>query len=219
MKTLIKRDIRVIGILIHLTLIGAGIVYTPTMLIIEDKYVVLWIGIILVSFMVGLIHIVLEKEDNNAKMNMVLNSLPIEKSTIVGSRYATIMIYIVATSILVFISSHFLMFGVIIVRNNKSIALGQLVWLAGINILVYSLYLPINYKLKDRVDENREYIVVAVILLVLLARISMKSNNIIYRYMSNIDFTKIPLRLIGFSLLAYIASLFISIKIYGNKEF
>lgn len=47
----------------------------------------------------------------------------------------------------------------------------------------------------------------------------MTSNNIIYKYMNNIDYSKLPLGLIIIGILAYIISLFISSKIYRSKEF
>lgn len=224
MKTLVSKDIKLMGFFSNMVLALWAITFAPSFLMLEDRYIRLWGWTILITFMIGIIHSLLNHKDNNGDKDIVLNFLPIDKKIIVSSRYITILIYVLVSSCLIYISFYLgksrFIYRVLLSKGGiEEPTLSELLWTVGINMLIWSIYLPIDYYFKNKFDEKDELFLVIVGVLILVARISMKLDNNIYRFMNNINYQQLPFGLLMVSLLVYLLSIYISINIYKNKEF
>lgn len=225
MKKLVLKDMKLIGFQGYLIYIIGTVILGRSIFLLNNQYIRFWGLSILAIFMSYIIQTFSYIRPNNYDEDIIFNILPIEREKIVASRYITIIIYI-------FLSA-FLIWGSAVISINRGIVykaifqsfdimpprLLEVFWIIGISILFYSIYLPIDYYLKGKYNERDELSIIIVGILLVLIRISMILENSLYRFINNINYNQIPFILIIISILSYLVSLFISIKIYENREF
>lgn len=218
MKSLVIKDIRLTGILFKIFIFCMAIIYTTILSVMENIYIIFWGYLGIVLFFMGLIYMVLNNLDQGFKVDIVLNSLPIDKETIVKSRYVSIMVYILTLSLMIPLLSSLIKMR-IHMPNGRPITIELVFYMVGITTLLYSIYLPIDFYNRGREDKVTGSPITTIGILVFIAVYSMRRDNFIYNMVKNIEPNKFPLGLIILSLLLYLLSLFISIKIYKFKEF
>lgn len=218
MKTLVIKDIKVIGILLNLILIVVGLIFVSSISLVEDndKYLIFCIYIVIVLFMVGIIYEGIKHSDRMSKIHIILNSLPINRSTIVGSRYITVMIYTMYSSIIVAFSSYRFE-SLLSIIDVYPIGFFEICNIIGATILINSIFLPLDFY-AERKDQNNRVFLLMIICLTIIAFISFKTRNILYEIIHSINPNRFPYELMIICLIAYLVSLYFSIKIYKTRE-
>lgn len=215
MKTLVKKDIKVVGILSNFFLIILGLLLAILLKLVDDNFkrYTFYIGIMIV--MMGWVHAQLWAHDLYFKSDVFLNSLPLDRRILVSSRYVTMLVYILYIALIVFVFSYTIIDGSPIYPINVN----EILNISSITILMTAFYLP-TYYLRGHKDERTNDIALIIIMaIIMILRSSYINKNIIYRSLSILNLNQSPLLFILISLAAYIGSLYFSIKIYESKEF
>lgn len=217
MKTLIKKDIRTVGPLLNICLILLALIYTILIKLVDDTYLSFFVYIGILLYMLHLVNSTIWDNDYQYKIDNILNSLPIARKTIVASRYMTMMIYILSLSSLVFIMS----FIFDIDSDNifmNSITLNEILNIISAVILLMAGYLAIYYYTAYKERRASDLLLFIAMVYIVIFRYSYIKENIIYRVISNIDFKGSPYILLIISIIAYLASLHFSVKIYSKRQ-
>ena len=167
----------------------------------------------------------LSSYDTKANSDVVINSLPINRYSVVKSKYMFMMIYMLISCTLVFISSN--MSKVLFSSNLPGVPATMLDVLLtiGLTLLFYSVYLPIYYfNIGKSQALNQVLYMLFILAPVALSRLGEKfgskilSSNL-FKYFIHLNFNLIIVIVALIGLLFYLISLNISRKIYETKEF
>ncbi|MGN9165119.1 ABC-2 transporter permease [Tissierellaceae bacterium HCP3S3_D8] len=218
MKSLIMKDIKLAGFLVKFLIVLFGTLTTLIISAMDNIYYTFWGYLASVIFSMGLVYWVINNLDQHTEADIILNSIPVEKEVIVKARYVAIMIYILAISFMVPILS-ILIKNEISMPNGIPITIGLSFYMIGITTFIYSIYIPMDFYHRGNIEKIRGSMFKEVWILIITAVFSMRQNNIIYRSIKAIDINSFPVLLTIFSILSYLISLHISIKIYREKEF
>ena len=215
MKTLIKKDIKIVGILISFVLIILGLLLATILKLVDDNFIryIFYIGIMI--FMLGWVHAQLWANDLYFKSDLFLNSLPLDRRIIVSSRYVTMLVYISYIALIVFVSSYTFVDGSPVYPINVN----EILNISSITILLIAFYLPTYYLRENKDDRTYDILIFIIMAIIMILRSSYINKNILYRSISILDLNQSPLLFILISLASYIGSLYFSIKIYESKEF
>lgn len=218
MKSLIIKDIKLTGFVGKFFMVVLGMIYTLIISALNNIYYIFWGYLGLVIFFMGLVYYIINNLDQQTEVDIILNSLPMEKGLIVKSRYASVMIYILSISFMVPVLS-ILIKSRISMPDGIPITIGLTFHMIGITTLLYSIYIPLDFYHRGDMEKVREIPFTQILILILIAVFSMRWNNIIYRYIKAIDINSFPALLVLFSVFVYLISMNISINIYRAKEF
>mgnify|MGYP000877089709 CR=1 FL=1 len=215
MKTLVKKDIKVVGLLINFILIPLGLMLVLFLKMVDDNFLrySFYIGILIL--MIGMVHIQLWAHDFHFKSDRFLNSLPLDKELIVSSRYVTMLVYVLYSALIVYVFSYISTDRILI----YPIKVSEILTISSIVIILMAFYLPFYYLIGHKDGRTNDLYLFIMTITVIILRNSYKKQNILYSSFSIIDLKQFSLLLIIISLIAYMVSLYSSIKIYRDREF
>ena len=218
MKILIKKDIKLVGIFINFAMIPLGLILVLFLKLVDDDFLRIFLYIFILFLMVNLALLRIWAHDFNYKSDMFLNSLPLDKRILVASRYATIIIYILYSSLIAFIMSYSFR-GRFDNEPIYPIHINEILNLVSVIIFFMACYLPRYYRNSHKTGGSSNIALVVFMAAIILIRLSYKNKNIIYQMISNIELRQFSLILMILSIIAYILSLYFSIRIYSDREF
>lgn len=222
MKVLFKKDFKVSAKMIFLSLLGFSFFLGMLAFMVEGYIVAqsLYASIVLLST-IGILNTIIT-EDDKYNTDMLFNSLPIERKTIVISKYLSMavfpFIYGLSTFIIsrAFELSDSMMF--FLTPKNLFHFEGVVLSIAASFILL-SFYLPIYY---FSIEKARMIGQASLVIIFILPIAIMKfadnlgELSIINQYMKNIS---LNISLLALSVILYLISLQFSITIYNKREF
>ncbi|NLY46456.1 MAG: ABC-2 transporter permease [Tissierella sp.] len=218
MKTLIKKDVKIVGTLTNMMLILLGFMFGLLIVLIHENFIRILLSSVGIFLMVGAAFFKMLGHDYSKKTDMFLNSLPLDKEIIVASRYVTILIYVISSSLFLFIASHSYR-GVFINNIVYPINIKEVINIISVSILIMAFYLPICYAKGEKNLRSNNASLFITIISILILKSSDNSRKTLYSVIGNIDLSQVSLILIILSIIAYIVSLNFSIKLYKSQEF
>lgn len=171
--------------------------------------------------MVFAISLLLTKHDDNSNVDIILNSLPIDRKTIVKSRYITIAMYIIFISVGFFTAFHLVNPMLSRFFGSITINLYDILFIIGLILMFFSLYLPLHFLSLGRTSAfNEGFIMVLILIPALVVKFSEKFlDEKIINALLNKGFNNFAFILLGFGIVLYMLSLQVSKGIYKRKEF
>lgn len=220
MKYLVMKDIKLLRF-VHLFIlswgIGVGIIGTFMDNIFKSKLVYGY-GTIM---MIYIFLMMLSQYNNKTKTDIIINSFPITRATVVRAKYIVTIIYTVFSAGVVFISS-------IISKNIfKNISSGSaatifdMVFITGLSLIVFALYLAFQYYNIGKIEAYSQlFLIILAAGPSLLGKYGPKIEDVKWiNRLARMDLKSITFIFLGFGLILYIISLQISKQIYKAKEF
>lgn len=220
MKYLVMKDIKILRF-VHLFMfswgIGAGIIGIFIDNIIISKVVYGYGTIVMVYFFL----MMLSRYDTKTKTDIIINSFPVTRGSIVKARYIVTILYIIFSVGIVFISSNI---GIRLFGNRTmgtSATIFDMAFITGMSLIFFALYLVFQYYNIGKLEAyNQIFIMIIAIGPSLLGKYGPKVEDIKWiNKLAKMDLKFIPLVLIGFGIILYLLSLQISKQIYKGKEF
>lgn len=216
---LIMKDMRLIGafniVIMGIAILGGGLgiyvdgIYTPNLIYGLTMVVVLF-----------LVNTLIVTKEFKANSDSLIISMPVKKFDIVKSRYLTMLIYILGTLGIVYLTSNI---GKIFFCSflGSALDLIEIFTIASIFIIFLSFYIPFQYyDLKSAQMFSGILYMFIILSPNLIERFGINLDNLEFaEKVLSLDFGVIGLILIGMGLILYLISLFISREIYETKEF
>lgn len=211
MKELILKDFRVLKfanlLTILICIVGSYIGSTlDHIILVKISYL---FAIMLSSHLLTLI---LSQKEIKTNSDIIINSLPVDRSLIVKSKYIFTMIYIIFLSAIVFVVSN--------IFGDVGATFLDLMTVLGLSLLFYSAYFIIYYfNLGKAQLFNQFFFIIITLSPNVLNRLDRDIfSSKFFKYILNLNFNIISSLLFVIGLILYIISLGISIKIYKSKE-
>lgn len=217
MKTLIKKDITLVGALLNFGLFPLAMTFTLLINLLIDNFhrVSVYVGILLI--IIHIVNSIIWAYDTQYKSDILLNSLPIDRKTIVASRYVTILFYLVAMSTFIFIMGLALASGS---RNffMYAISLNEILNTVSLVIVLMAIYLAVYYYGSYRKKMPNDITLFVVASAYVIMRYLYINNNTIFRVFNGINLNHAPFISIIVAGLAYFLSMKLSIRMYNKLE-
>lgn len=128
------------------------------------------------------------------------------------------MIYILYSSLIAFIMSYTFR-GRFDNEPIYPIHINEILNLISIIIFLMACYLPRYYRSSHKSEGSSNIPLIVFITVVIIIKSSYNNKNIIYRMISNIELKQFSFIFMLLSIIAYMVSLYFSIKIYIDREF
>lgn len=220
MKQLIMKDIRLLRY-INLVMLCVGILFGYVGLKAENIYMSKLIYEFAMFIMIYITSMYFTQYDVKGKIDLMLNSLPVDRYDIVKSRYISLMVYIVSIPLITFISSNIfsIIFRKTVVGSSATIWDVLFVW--GLSLVIFSIYLPIHYYSIGKAQIfNQIFYILLIILPNVVGRFGSKIENTgIFQRIISLNFRTIILIFVSIGAIMYLISLQMSKNIYKGKEF
>lgn len=219
MKELILKDFRLLKFIslvtVSICLMG-GYIGVSLDSVIKTKLVYVFI-VLLTSYLASMMIGQKEIKTNSA---MIINSLPINRSLIVKSKYIFSFIYALLSALLVFFSSNVL--GSIFSTNTPGVrmSLFDILVIVALTLVFYSIYLFLYYFNIGKAQLfNQVFYGLLILSPSLLNRFGENIfNSSLFKYLITLDFNSLIYLFVIIGLILYMVSLNISIKIYQGKS-
>lgn len=219
MISLIKKDLKLsvkvnIFAVIYALFISATGLISDNLILSNLLYV---LGIVILTFVSV---IFTNGYDDKYKSEVVLNSFPIDRRSIVRGKYITLIVFVTISSGAIILFTNILpMFNII--DSIGSANMHTAILAASIILLFYSIYYPFYFKIGEGLKTFNS--VLWILLMIGPAMIgrgfkALDQRGLLDKLM-NIDLGTINLYLLGISLIIYYISLQISKGIYMRREF
>lgn len=158
-------------------------------------------------------------KESRAKSDIIFNSMPVKRTEIVKSKYLTILLYLLLIVGVVYIGSN--IFAIFNGALRKAAKIIDILLAVGLCILFISIYLPFEFY---NIGKVQVFNSIFYILMILLPNVIRKYgnkivNSSIFKMIMKLNFKSVAIILLGFSILLFIISLYVSIAIYERKEF
>lgn len=219
MKQLIMKDIRVLGLMnliILIIAIGSGYMGTSISNIYKSNFIYGFAIVISIYLITARITTKEYKENSNT----LIVSMPVKKFDVVKARYLFMIIYIIAISMIIYLSSNIsrILFDDV---SGNSLGLVEISIISSLIIIYLVFNIPFQYY-----NIGKAQIVNAIFYMMIIL-----TPNILNRYDINIldislvkklltlNLNQLSITLFGTSILLYFISLFVSKFIYEAKEF
>lgn len=220
MKHLILKDVKVLSIAnILMPLIWWLLSYNVktrgnTLYAKSTFFIFIFIMILFISFL-------LARYDENSNIDVTLNSLPIDRKTIVRARYISIALYTIFISIGFFIVFNLSYTRFARIIGSISTNLFDILFVFGVASIFYSFYLPLYYfDLGKAKNFNEMFIGILIIIPVLILKYKDKLQSIeLINTLFNTGFNNFALIVVAIGIVLYLLSLQLSKLIYNSKEF
>ena len=202
MKELILKDFRVLKFANLLTIL----------ICIVGSYIGSTLDHIILVKISHLLTLILSQKEIKTNSDIIINSLPVDRSLIVKSKYIFTMIYIIFLSAIVFVVSN--------IFGDVGATFLDLMTVLGLSLLFYSAYFIIYYfNLGKAQLFNQFFFIIITLSPNVLNRLDRDIfSSKFFKYILNLNFNIISSLLFVIGLILYIISLGISIKIYKSKE-
>lgn len=159
-------------------------------------------------------------QDIKNKSEVVLNSFPINRKTIVRSKYAIMILYIIMYFIPMWFTIKIFMPLIYGVESQLG-TLGSLVIVTTIGLIFFSIYYPLYFKSEDGLMSFNQVFRLIIILspsIIVKYASKLPMDKALY-FMEKMGNKKIGILLLVLSFVIYYISLQISKRIYMKKEF
>lgn len=218
MKELILKDFRLLkysNIIILVICLTGGYVGSTL-----DNIIISRLVYILVALMSSyLSSLLLGQRELKTKTDIIINSLPINRSLVVKSKYIFTVLYALVTSSIVYISSHISGY---IFRDTSGVKMSPIDILAIIALILifYSIYLFLYYFNFRRAQLFNQ---ISYVLIILAPSLFERIGENIFKtrlfsYILNLNFNTVIILLIFLSIVFYMVSLGASIKVFKTKD-
>ncbi|MEW8972970.1 MAG: ABC-2 transporter permease [Tissierellaceae bacterium] len=222
MKHFIRKDIRLLT-MINILIPVAGIILKGGCLMFMMDMRPRWIYGFFTFLFINLVSLNLAQNGQGESTDVFINSLPVSKVYIVGSRYMTLILYLIYILFVTMIGSFTrpYILGYMMLYRGVPMTIEDILSILGFSILFLSIFLPFQYYDKEKFESyNRGFIYILFIVPLIIYRFG---NGIlddhIFDYILNLN-TRVTLVILLFlSMVLYILSMYISIRIYRNREF
>lgn len=219
MFNLIKKDI-ILSLKINIFTVIYALVISA-MGIIDDNIIrgnlLYVVGIVMLTFVSA---IYTNGFDDAYKSHVILNSLPINRGTIVRSKYAILIVFIVVYSALIGLFGSILS-AIDIVKVKQSINIYSFIIAADFILLFYSIYYPFYFKIGEGLRSFNTILWVFIIIVPsLLTRFfkNLESKGLLGKVLE-INIGKLSIYSLIIVLIIFYLSLQISTSIYMKREF
>lgn len=220
MKQLVMKDIRLlktINLIIFCAGIFSGYAGVDTVDIYKSK-VIYGFAIFIMIYMITIFS---TQHEVKTKVDMMLNSFPVNRYDIVRAKYISMGFYILAISGIVFLSSNLFK----AVSNNEmmcnSATIFDILFITGFALIFFAIYLPFQYYSIGKAQVfNGIFYAILIILPNIISRYGSKIvDTDIFGRIISMDLKIIALMFVGIGIMMYLVSLQISKGIYKAKEF
>lgn len=220
MKHLILKDVKVLSIAnILMPLIWWLLSYNVktrgnTLYAKSTFFIFIFIMILFISFL-------LARYDDNSNIDVTLNSLPIDRKTIVRARYISIALYTVFISLGFFIVFNLTFTRFARIFGSVSASFLDMLFIIGLALIFYSFYLPFHYlSLGKAYTFIQIFVAILILLPVLILKYGERLLSIdLINTLFNTGFRNLVFILLGLGIVLYLLSLQLSKLIYNSKEF
>lgn len=221
MKVLFKKDFTISTKMIFLSLIGFSFLFGMLAFMVESYIVAqsLYASIVLLST-IGILNTIIT-EDDKYNTDMLFNSLPIERKTIVISKYLSMAVFPFIYGLSTFIISRAfeLSDSMMFYLTPKNLFHFEgMVFSIALSFIFLSFYLPLYYLSieKARMIGGASLVIVFILPIAIMKFTdNLGDLSIVNQYMKNLS---LNISLLAVSITLYLISLQFSIKIYNKKE-
>lgn len=222
MKHFIRKDIRLLT-MINILIPVAGIVYKGGHEMFMMDMQPRWIYGFFTIFFINIVSLNLAQNGQGESTDVFINSLPISKVYIVGSRYMTLFLYLIYILFVTMIGSFTrpYILGYEVLYRVVPMTIEDILSIFGFSILILSIFLPFQYYDTEKFGSyNRGFIYILFMVPLIIYRFGKGFlDSYIFDYILNLN-TRVTLIILLFlSMVLYILSMYISLKIYRNREF
>lgn len=158
--------------------------------------------------------------DQKNKVDIVINSFPINKKDVVRSKYLLLLIYVIMYSIAVIVMTNiFILVG--IGKGGRAAGIWDFIVVLNLLLIFYSIYYPIYFKSENGLATFNQLIYMLIILTpAMLGKLgkTLQQTKIV-NILIEMNIKKISIVLLIFSIIIFYISLQISKIIYLRKEF
>lgn len=219
LKNLIVKEFKLFKIMVLFSMI-LGLIFAYLGVTQTEAYIVSQIiYTYIIIFLVYLGLMFMSYKESRVKSDIIFNSLPVKRSDIVKSKYISFLLYLLLVVGVVYIGSN--VFSIINGTLGKAIRIIDVLLVAGLCLLFISIYLPFEFY---NIGKLRVFNTIFYFLIILLPNIIKKYGNkivssSIFKMIIKLDFNSVAIILLGFSIVFFLISLYVSIAIYERKEF
>lgn len=221
MLGLIKKDLRLVGtygiIVMVFALFYSFVAYKAKGLIISQVYfgyVIFFLTYVMLMYSIN--------NDEKAKADMILNSLPLKRVNIVRARYISYFIYPgIFGGVLFLVTNIINTLSISESFSGNPLGLFSMLFSIAISLIYSSLYLPVYYLGIGNARVVNQIFYIVLIMAPGLVRKATKNIDFtgIIRFLNNLDLNTVVSGILVFSIILYLLSLQLSKKIYMAKEF
>lgn len=219
LKNLILKELKLLKTNILLSIV-VGILFAYVGAVKTVGFVSQIIYIYIVVFLVYLGLMFMSYKESKAKSDIIFNSMPTKRAEIVKSKYLTVLLYLLMIVSIIYLGSN--VFAIFIDSGlGEAVKIVNILLVLGISLFFISIYLPFEFY---NIGKVQIFNTIFYVLLFLTPNIITKYGNkivdsSIFKMIIKFNFTSIAIILLGFSIILYIISIYISIAIYKRKEF
>lgn len=221
------KDIKLVGLL-NLIILGIAIVGGVLGVVIDGDNIPDSASSLISNFVYGFVLFVIwfminaniGGKESKIKSDAFIISMPVKKFDIVKSRYLTMIIYILGSLVIMYLTSNIskLLFSNL---PGNPLELGGIAIILNIMIIYLSLYLPFQYyDLKSSQMFSGIFYMLVILSPNLIRKFNINIGNLKFlEKIMNLNSNIVGLILLAVGLTLYLISLFISKGIYEAKEF
>ncbi|NLK43347.1 MAG: ABC-2 transporter permease [Tissierellia bacterium] len=167
------------------------------------------------------ISLLLTRYDENSNIDIILNSLPIDRRLIVRARYISIALYTVFISLGFFIVFNLTFTRFARIFGSVSASFLDMLFIIGLALIFYSFYLPFHYlSLGKAYTFIQIFVAILILLPVLILKYGERLLSIdLINTLFNTGFRNLVFILLGLGIVLYLLSLQLTKLIYNSKEF
>ncbi len=220
MKQLVIKDIRLLRF-INLIILCVGILSGYVGVSIDNIYKSKLTYGFAMFIMIYMVSTFSTQHEAKTKVDMMLNSFPVNRYDIVRAKYISMGFYILAISGIVFLSSNLFK----AVSNNEmmcnSATIFDILFILGFVLMFFSMYLPFHYYNVGKAQAfNQIFYIILILLPNIIGRFGSKIESTkIFGSIISMDLKIITLMFVVVGIMMYLVSLQISKSIYKTKEF
>lgn len=217
MKTLIKKDIQLVGWNNLIVLMLGLLLGTFSLTSYESEapiFAIFWGSIM----MIYIILTTLISEDRKTK-DIILKSLPLDRKDIVLSRYMTMLIYLIFIYGIIYLTSQIYSYAEGLFAIGKPITISSIIFILVIAINLISIVIPIQY-ISIKVGKTLNILIYGLLILfpLMINRLDDAKLSKIVNSINNIRFMINPIIYILFGSVIYFISFLISTKLYKSID-
>lgn len=222
MKYFIRKDIRLLTT-INILIPISGLVFKGSHQIFMMDIHPRWIYGFFAFFFINIVLLNLAQNGEEKGADVFINSLPIDKVYIVGSRYVTLFLYLIYILLITVISSFTksYIFGYEFLYTIIPMTIEDILSIFTFCILFLSIFLPFQYYDTEKFEScNQVFIYILIIAPIIIYRFGRGFlDSYIFSYIVALDSKIMLIILLLLSISLYILSMYISFRIYKNREF
>ncbi len=189
------------------------LLYIPFLLLIIESYESKWIYFVIIYSYTYLTAITTIAYDNNMKFNYILNSLPITRKEVVFYKYISFFIYLGLT--IVYAGVYLWIINALGIKNVDYFNLEMIIRVIPMLLISLSVVFPAYFTLGPKMAHIIHMLVFISFFVVVVNTITFSNGQVltnkVFQFMESGKFLIL-------AIIMYILSLFLSVKLYENKD-